>query len=78
MSGHLEFKGKIAEGSHGIFQVVVFMEDEDGRLSETEQRVQCTIGGKLRKNKINLTVGDMVRIKVSPYDLERGFIIYRL
>lgn len=33
--------------------------------------------GKMRKNNIKLIVGDRVRLEISPYDLERGRIIYR-
>lgn len=33
--------------------------------------------GKMRKNNIKLIVGDKVRLEISPYDLERGRIIYR-
>lgn len=71
---HLELDGQITFASKGLFKVLVGV-DENG---EGGQEVQCTIGGKLRKNKINLTVGDQVKVKVSPYDLSRGFIVYRL
>ncbi len=73
MSEHLELDGEIIFASKGLFRVAVGA-DENG---EGGQVVQCTIGGKLRKHKINLTVGDQVKIKVSPYDLTRGFIVYR-
>lgn len=39
--------------------------------------VLCTLGGKLRLNKIRLLVGDMVKIEVSPYDTTRGRVVYR-
>lgn len=74
MSEHLELEGEIIFASKGLFKVVVGA-DETGTGG---QEIQCTIGGRLRKHKINLTVGDLVKIKVSPYDLTRGFIVYRL
>jgi translation initiation factor IF-1 len=74
MSGHLELEGIIIESAHSLFKVLVGA-DENG---EGGSVIQCTIGGKMRKNKINLTNGDEVKIKVSPYDLSRGFITYRL
>lgn len=33
--------------------------------------------GKMRKNNIKLIVGDRVKLEISPYDLEKGRIIYR-
>lgn len=41
-------------------------------------RVLAHISGKLRKNFIKITVGDMVKMEMSPYDLEKGRIVYRL
>jgi len=38
----------------------------------------CKPSGRLRLHKINLTIGDKVKIKLSPYDLNKGFITYRL
>jgi translation initiation factor IF-1 len=77
MSEHLEFIGRIVDGSKSIFKVQV-LNEERGRLTETETIVMCTIGGKLRKNKINIMSGDLVRIKVSPYDTTKGFIVFRI
>jgi translation initiation factor IF-1 len=39
--------------------------------------VLCHISGKMRMNYIRILPGDKVRIEMSPYDLERGRIIYR-
>ena len=39
--------------------------------------VLCTLGGKLRLNKIRILVGDNVKIEVSPYDTTRGRVVYR-
>jgi len=35
-------------------------------------------GGKMRQNKIRLVQGDEVRLEVSPYDLHKGRIIFRI
>ena len=35
------------------------------------------ISGKMRKFFIKITTGDKVTIEMSPYDLEKGRIIYR-
>ena len=35
------------------------------------------LAGKMRKYYIRVLLGDRVRVEMSPYDLERGRIIYR-
>ena len=35
------------------------------------------ISGKMRKNNINILLGDKVEVEVTPYDLEKGRIVYR-
>ena len=35
------------------------------------------ISGKIRQRRIRVTVGDKVRVELSPYDLSRGRIVYR-
>jgi translation initiation factor IF-1 len=41
-------------------------------------RVLAHISGKLRKNFIKFTVGDMVRLEISPQDVEKARITHRL
>jgi len=41
-------------------------------------QVLAHISGKLRKHFIKITVGDMVKMEMSPYDLNKGRIVYRL
>ena len=38
----------------------------------------CYMGGRLKQNKIRIILGDNVRIEVSPYDLSKGRVVYRL
>jgi translation initiation factor IF-1 len=40
--------------------------------------VLAHISGKLRKNFIKIAAGDNVRMEMSPYDLEKGRITYRM
>lgn len=40
--------------------------------------VLAHISGKLRKHFIKLTVGDKVKMEMSPYDLNKARIVYRL
>jgi translation initiation factor IF-1 len=44
---------------------------------EDKQRVLGYLSGKMTKNYIRVTIGDRVRVEVSPYDLKRGRITYR-
>ncbi len=41
-------------------------------------KVLAHLGGKLRKNYIRILPGDRVKIELSPYDLTRGRITFRL
>ena len=36
------------------------------------------LSGKMRMNRIRLLPGDRVRVEISPYDLSKGRITYRL
>ena len=40
--------------------------------------VLATISGKMRKRWVRLTVGDRVKMEMSPYDLDKARIIWRL
>ena len=35
------------------------------------------ISGKMRQNKIQILMGDRVRVEMSPYDMSKGRIVYR-
>ena len=43
-----------------------------------EHTVLAHISGKMRKRFIRLTVGDRVRMQMSPYDTAKARIVYRL
>jgi translation initiation factor IF-1 len=40
--------------------------------------VLAHISGKLRKHFIKITAGDMVKMEMSPYDMDKARITYRL
>ena len=40
--------------------------------------ITCYTSGRLRKNRIRLVLGDQVRIEMTPYDMTKGRISYRL
>lgn len=45
---------------------------------ENGHTVLAHISGKMRKHFIRILPGDRVLVELSPYDLERGRIVYRL
>jgi translation initiation factor IF-1 len=44
---------------------------------ENGHRVLAHISGKMRMNFIKILPGDKVTVELSPYDLNRGRIVYR-
>jgi translation initiation factor IF-1 len=45
---------------------------------DNKQLVLATISGKMRQRWIRLTVGDRVKMEMSPYDLTKARITWRL
>lgn len=48
------------------------------KLGAGNKMILCYLSGKMRKNYIKILPGDKVRIEVTPYDLNRGRITYRM
>ncbi|NBP56293.1 translation initiation factor IF-1 [bacterium] len=69
MTDRMEMVGVILEHSRDIFRV---------GIEGTEQIVTAKLSGKMRLNKIDLQVGDRVKIEVSPYDMSMGRIVFRI
>jgi translation initiation factor IF-1 len=40
--------------------------------------ITAHIGGKMRKHYIRIIPGDRVKVEISPYDLTKGRITYRI
>ena len=65
----IEVEGCIAEAlPNAMFRV---------RLDNGHE-VLAHISGKIRMNFIRLLPGDLVKLELSPYDLSRGRITYRI
>ena len=47
-------------------------------MLENGHEILTHLSGKMRMNKIRLLPGDKVRVQISPYDLTKGRITYRL
>ena len=69
----IEVTGVVLESlPNAMFRVSI-----DG-APETQEPVLATISGKIRKNFVKILVGDKVTIELSPYDLTRGRITFRM
>jgi translation initiation factor IF-1 len=44
---------------------------------ENGHKVLATISGKIRRFNINILQDDKVDVEITPYDLDRGRIVYR-
>lgn len=65
----IEFEGVVKEVlPNQMFKV----ELENGHV------LTAYTGGKMRQFKIRMVHGDRVKVEVSPYDLEKGRITFRL
>ena len=70
----MEIEGVITNNFPGSkFEVTVKQEN-----SGNEIKVICTLSGKIRKSHIKLVRGDNVIIRLSPYDLSKGIICWRM
>jgi translation initiation factor IF-1 len=66
----IELTGKVEEVLPGsMFRV---------KVDELNHIMLCYMGGKLKQHKIKVILGDKVKIEVSPYDLSKGRITFRL
>ena len=65
----LEYEGKVIELlPQANFKI----------LLDNGHEIKAVISGKLRKNRIRILTGDRVKVSISPYDLSRGRVIYRI
>ena len=45
---------------------------------DNKHLVLATISGRMRKRWVRLTVGDRVKMEMSPYDLDKARIVWRV
>jgi translation initiation factor IF-1 len=66
--GTQEFDGQVLENlPNTMFKILL----SDGR------EILCTLSGKMRMNHIRILPGDKVKVEMTPYDVDRGRIVYR-
>jgi len=64
----IEMEGEVLEAlGGGMFRV---------RLDNEHELIAYT-AGKMRRYRIRMAPGDRITVQVSPYDLNRGRIVYR-
>lgn len=64
----IEVEGEVSEAlPNTLFRVKL----GDGKI------ILCYLAGKMRINYIRIMPGDRVRVEMTPYDPDRGRIVYR-
>ncbi|OGJ57394.1 translation initiation factor IF-1 [Candidatus Peribacteria bacterium RIFCSPHIGHO2_01_FULL_55_13] len=43
-----------------------------------DHELLCTLAGRMRVHRVRILPGDRVKVEMTPYDLEKGRITYRL
>ncbi len=65
----IEIEGKVVEAlPNAMFKVEI----------DEQHQVLATLSGRIRMNFVRIVPGDKVRVVLSPYDLSRGRIIWRV
>lgn len=76
-TGVIEIEGEVTEAlPNTMFRVKV----EQGKLPNVNEDriVLCHLSGKMRIHYVRILPGDKVKIELTPYDLTKGRITYRL
>ena len=74
-----ELKGKLKDHIEVEGVVSVVLPGTMFRVAlDNKHMVLATISGKMRKRWVRLTVGDRVKMEMSPYDLDKARITWRL
>ena len=64
----IQLTGVVTEEVRGAFRV---------KIDDMEHYVLCRLAGKMRQFRIRVVPGDRVTVEISPYDMERGRIVFR-
>ena len=75
--GVIEIEGEVTEA---LPNTMVRVKVRTGSLPGVEEDtiVLCHLSGKMRIHYVRILPGDRVKIELTPYDLARGRITYRL
>lgn len=76
-SGVIEVDGEVTEAlPNTMFRVKVAAGQLPG--IEEDKIVLCHLSGKMRIHYVRILPGDRVKLEMTPYDLTKGRITYRL
>jgi translation initiation factor IF-1 len=68
MENHIELEGRILAVLAGtLFRVAI----------NNKRQVLARVSGRMRKSFVRLTIGDRVKMQLSPYDLNKARIVLR-
>lgn len=68
----IELIGVVEEAfPNATFRVKVTSDQAKGH------ELHCTLAGRMRVHRVRILPGDRVRVEMTPYDLEKGRIVYR-
>jgi translation initiation factor IF-1 len=65
----IKLVGKVVEALPGTRFIVIL---------ENGHKIEAYVSGKMRKHYIRLVPNDKVEVELTPYDLTKGRIIFRL
>ena len=69
MEQHIEVEGRVVTVLAGtMFRVEL----------DNKHQVLAVIAGKMRKRFVRITTGDRVKMEMSPYDLSKARIVWRI
>lgn len=75
--GVIEVEGEVQEAlPNTMFRVLVKSDQIPG--STEDKLILCHLSGKMRIHYVRILPGDKVKVEITPYDLNRGRITYRL
>jgi len=75
--GVIEVEGEVQEAlPNTMFRVLVKSDQIPG--STEDKLILCHLSGKMRIHYVRILPGDKVKVEITPYDLNRGRISYRL
>jgi translation initiation factor IF-1 len=71
-------EGTITEAlPNTLFRMTIDQAEEFGE-ELTGKEILCHLSGKMRMHYIRVMPGDKVRVEMTPYDKEKGRIVFRL
>ncbi len=68
----VKVEGKVVKVNHDIYVVEVTLSNDKTAT------IEAHVSGKMRRNIIRILPGDKVVVEMSPKDLTRGLITYRM